>query len=365
MLLQVARRLDYIIIYLFCRIIYPVDCRKILFLSDSREDISGNFSYIYNEVKEKYFVQTFLGQKKRKESSKIEFCKAMATAHYILVDDFYPIVYPIPLRKETQLIQVWHAVGAFKTVGFARRQNKDYFSITHRNYTAAIVSSPEIRKDYARAFRMKESQIYSVGIPRTDIFFDENYKEIKSKELYEKYPQLAGKKVILFAPTFRGNNLKQAYYDFDKIDFEKFRENLSKDFICIIKIHPFVKNKIEQSLNKTFYLDLSEEREINDLLFITDVLVTDYSSVIFEASLLKIRTVFFAYDLEDYEKSRDFFYPYSKYTFGPVVKTQSELEDAIMNSEIDQKKLYEFQKYFMKSCDGNSTKRFINTFLGG
>lgn len=360
---QILRQLGYIILYLLCVLVYPVQKNKVLFLSDSRDEMSGNFFFIYEEIKEKYEVKSILGIKNRKKCPKLDFCKELASAKYILVDDFYPVIYPIPLRRQTKLIQVWHAVGAFKTVGFARKQNKDHFSMTHRNYTAAIVSSPQIRKDYAKAFRMKECQIYSTGIPRTDIFFDEVYKEKTRIKLYEKYPELQGKRVILFAPTFRGNNLKQAYYDFEKIDFEKFQKAFSEDYICIIKMHPFIKNTYGQALNKGFYLDLSKEREINDLLLITDVLITDYSSVIFEASLLNIKTIFFAYDLEEYEKTRDFFYPYSKYTFGPVVKTQFELENAIMNQETDFEKILEFQSYFMKSCDGNSTKRFVETFL--
>jgi CDP-ribitol ribitolphosphotransferase len=112
-----------------------------------------------------------------------------------------------------------------------------------------------------------------------------------------------------------------------------------------------------------FYMHLTEEREINDLLFITDVLITDYSSVIFEYALLNRRTIFFVPDLEAYMESRDFFYEFDKYTYGEVTRNMDELLDAIENGKIDQKKLKAFKDYFISSCDGNSTERFVKQFF--
>ena len=124
-------------------------------------------------------------------------------------------------------------------------------------------------------------------------------------------------------------------------------------------MHPFVKNARRQGLDTTFYLDLTHEREINDLLLIADVLITDYSSVIFEAALLDIHVVFFAYDLEEYIVERDFFYPYEYYTYGSVVFSQEELEEAIIEKNDCFSKKEKFVDYFMKACDGKSTKRVI------
>jgi CDP-ribitol ribitolphosphotransferase len=116
-------------------------------------------------------------------------------------------------------------MGAFKTVGYSRSGKTggpDSISLTHRGYTGAIVSSESIRKNYAEAFNMDIEKVDALGIPRTDIFFDKKYETNIKKKLYEKYPKLKNKKVILFAPTFRGNGQKSAYYNFDWIDFKKF-----------------------------------------------------------------------------------------------------------------------------------------------
>ena len=104
-------------------------------------------------------------------------------------------------------------------------------------------------------------------------------------------------------------------------------------------------------------------REINDLLFITDVLITDYSSVIFENSLLNNKTIFFVPDLEEYISSRDFYYSFDKYTYGDVVYNTDELINSIKKSKTDKEKLKEFKEYFCSSCDGNSTKRFVEELI--
>ena len=151
MVLQVLRRLDYILIYIWYRMRYGITPRQVLFLSDSRNTMTGNFNFIEKALDESYIIKKHLYESSLMKHDKKSICKDMATSQYILIDDFYPIIYPIPLRKQTKLIQVWHAVGAFKTVGFARKQNHDRFSMTHRHYTDTIVSSESIRKDYAKA----------------------------------------------------------------------------------------------------------------------------------------------------------------------------------------------------------------------
>jgi CDP-ribitol ribitolphosphotransferase len=130
-------------------------------------------------------------------------------------------------------------------------------------------------------------------------------------------------------------------------------------------MHPFIKKRPTQKLDPTFFIDLSDRREINDLLMITDVLITDYSSVIFEAALLPITTIFFTFDLQSYIESRDFFYPFTKYTYGPVVNNEEDLIKAIKAGKIDEEKRQKFVSYFMSACDGNATQRFVNTVLGG
>lgn len=367
--LQRLRRFDYIIFYTYFKCTTKLQKNRVLFLSDSRDVLSGNFKFVYDELirdKDKYEISTLLKKDLKTKKSfkeKVTLCKEIALSKYIFLDDFYPIIYALKLRRDTELIQLWHAMGAFKTVGYSRAGTKG-MSLTHRNYTGAIVSSDAIRKDYANAFGISIDNVHALGTPRTDIFFDKNYEKNIKKHLYEKYPVLKNKKVILFAPTFRGSGQNTAYYNFDWIDFEKLKSSFSKDYICIIKLHPFIKNKPKYDFSlDDFYLDLTSEREINDLLFITDVLVTDYSSVIFEYSFFEKPVVFFVPDLDQYRNSRDFYYPLDYYTYGDIALDFDSMIKCIKSGKVDKKKIKEFKNYFCDSCNGKSSKKVVDYYI--
>lgn len=364
--LQKVLKSPYIILYDYYKRRTSINPKQVLFLSDSRQDLSGNFQFIYDELKknDEIVIKTCLKKslKTKKSFQEIKYlCQEIAKSKYIFVDDFYPIIYALKLRKDTELIQLWHAMGAFKRVGYSRGGIK---TLTHRGYTGAIVSSEKIRKDYAEAFNMDIEKVKALGIPRTDIFFDKKYEKSVKEKLYEKYPVLKKKKVILFAPTFRGKGQNVAYYDFNWLDFSKLKKSLGKQYICIIKLHPFIKNRPNYDFaNDDFYLDLSDEREINDLLFITDTLITDYSSVIFEYSFFEKPVIFFVPDLDDYRQSRDFYYSFDKYTYGSVARNQEDLIKYIKEESIDKKKLKIFKDYFCSACDGHSTERVVNYYI--
>lgn len=355
----------------FCYI--PINNKKIVFLSDSRTEISGNFEFVYNELKtrkENYSYWFLLKKETSSKKSYIEIFRLsyeLATSKYIFLDDFYPMIYGLKIKKKAELIQLWHAVGAFKTFGFSRigkPGGPHPSSQNHRNYTKAIVSSSNIISNYAEGFGISKDKVIPTGIPRTDIFFDTEYSKTIREKLFSKYQFLRDKKIILFSPTFRGNGQQSAFYDFDKIDFVKLNEAMSDNDVLIFKMHPFVKGKIKipEELENKFY-DFSYYREINDLLFITDILITDYSSVCFEASLLNIPMLFYAYDLDSYTNDRDFYFDYSVLIPGRIVKTIDELSTEIYRKCFDTKKMQDFVAYFFDHLDGKSSKRVVDAVI--
>ena len=372
-ILQKVRVGFYVLFYPFVKIFVRQKDNEVLFLSDSREDFSGNFLYVKEEIEKRgnYNINSLLKKSlktKKTFSEKMELLKAIARAKYIFLDDFYPIIYALRLGKKKELIQLWHALGSFKTVGYARfgkPGGPKGYNLTHRNYTGAIVSSESIRGDYARAFGISIDKVHALGIPRTDIFYDGKYSSKIKNEIYKKYPMLKNKTVMMFAPTFRGKGQGTAHYDFSMIDFNRIKKEFSKDYVCIIKFHPFIKNRPDYDFtNDDFYLDLSSEREINDLLFVTDLLITDYSSVIFEYSFFKKSLIFYVPDFDDYVAARSFFYDFEKYNYGVRANNMDELIKCIRNSKPDLNKIKEFYDYFCSACDGNSTKRVVDYFLG-
>src|SRR5699024_5399291 len=137
------------------------------------------------------------------------------TSNVILLDDFYPLIYPLKIRKQTDLIQVWHAAGAFKTFGFSRMGKiggPSIHSRNHKNYTKAVVSSEGVRENYAEGFGISIDKVYASGVPRTDMFFDKERTLDINENLYKNYPYLENKNVIIFEPTFRGNGISYDYY---------------------------------------------------------------------------------------------------------------------------------------------------------
>src|SRR5699024_734589 len=106
------------------------------------------------------------------------------------------------------------------------------------------VSSEGVRSHYAEGFGIPIDYIHATGIPRSDIFFDEEYKKYVRDRLFEKYPILKNKKVILFAPTFRGNGQASAYFPFHQLEQKKLYEAFGDEYIFLYKIHPFVKNEL-------------------------------------------------------------------------------------------------------------------------
>ncbi|WP_143286868.1 CDP-glycerol glycerophosphotransferase family protein [Caenibacillus caldisaponilyticus] len=357
----------------FC--LLPLNERKVLFASDSREELSGNFYFVYQEMQRrqldfeyKFMLKSSIRQKKTYKEI-VSLAYHLATSKFILLDDFFPMVYPLKIRKNAELIQLWHAVGAFKTFGFSRLGlpgGPSPKSKNHRNYTKAIVSSHHVAKHYAEGFGIDIEKVVATGIPRTDVFFDEEYKKRVTEQLYQEYPFLVGKKVIMFAPTFRGNGQQSAYYPMEVLDLEKLYHALKDEYVFLYKIHPFVKNDITIPYEYSdFFYDFSSYREINDLLFITDILITDYSSVCFEFALLNRPMLFFAFDVEEYVQTRDFYYDYHTFIPGPLVRTTDEIIETIRKKDFKMEKIKPFVEYFFDHTDGRSSERVVDQLILG
>ncbi|MBP1915455.1 CDP-ribitol ribitolphosphotransferase [Lederbergia galactosidilyticus] len=351
----------------------PIMKKKIVFASDSRSELNGNFFFVYEELYKRDLnldIKFLFNERINDKKSLFELLKIafhFATAKVILLDDFYPLIYPLDIRKKTDLIQVWHAAGAFKTFGFSRLGRPggpSPKSRNHRNYTKAAVSSEGVRKNYAEGFGITVDKVFATGVPRSDIFFDEEYKKYVINTLHIKYPFLQNKKVILFAPTFRGNGQSSAYYPFEVLHLKRIYEELHEEYVFLFKIHPFVQNKLDIPYEfADFFYDVSDYREINDLLLITDLLVTDYSSVCFEYALLNKPMLFFAFDVEQYIQDRDFYYNYFDFIPGPLVKTTDELLQKIQESNFEMEKIPPFVQYFFGNTLGKASKNVVDELI--
>ncbi len=346
--------------------IFSIKKNKITFISLRRDDLSGNFAFVYDKLKDNkdldiHFILNDHTITEMSLGEIIDFTKSCATSKVIVLDEFTPQIHYIDLRKETKLIQLWHACGAFKTFGFTRLskpKGSPQPTRNHRSYDYVTVSSTYCKKCHSEGFGIGTDHVVATGIPRTDVFFDEDYKKKARDKFYKEHPGFKGKKIILFAPTFRGMVKETAFYPTEMFDVGAVCRSIPDDYAIIIKHHPFVNDV--QPVPKEFadrVIDLSADSELNDLLFVTDVIITDYSSLVFEASLLDIPMVFYAFDLEKYIIQRDFYFDFILYVPGKIVYSLDQLIDAINEQDFCTERIAPFADMFFDYRDGKSTER--------
>ncbi len=362
---------------IFNRII-PKTGNKVLFTSSSRKTLSGNEEFVYNRMIERGMGEDFRFRFNFKENikshrsfkDKVLFTYYLATSDYIFLDDYQPEIYHNVYDPAVKIVQLWHACGAFKTLGFERLEQKGappFNTKVHKCYTHIPVSSEHSVRHHAEAFAIDADKFYPIGIPRTDIFFDDSYRKKVTEKLRDLFPQIKqSRKVLLYAPTFRGENARNAYFPMQVLHFRVIGEYLKENnAVMIIKMHPFVREKLDiPERYRECFIDASDYREVNDLLFITDVLITDYSSVIYEMSLLHKPMLFYAFDLKQYEAERGFYEPYKDIVPGKIVKTLPALIEALKQEDFEKEKLQGFVDKNFKYTDGKSTDRVIDLIFG-
>ena len=178
-----------------------------------------------------------------------------------------------------------------------------------------------------------------------------------------KYPIAENKKIVLYAPTFRDNPEDNNVFNF--LDLEKFNKELGEDYILVLRLHPkikkFFKDKIEVNQK---YVDCSDFKNEQELLLISDILISDYSSIMIEFALLNKPIIFFTYDYDTYmSKDRGFYFDFKKNVPGPVVYTTDELIAEVKNNDFDKNKISEFRKTQFNSIDGEASKRVVDFLL--
>lgn len=274
-------------------------------------------------------------------------------------------------RKDQVYMQTWHGAGAFKKFGLDiiedRGSEKAAWRRDADNWNYLLCSSDEVRGIYSNAFGIPIDKVYPTGLPRNDYFYDDDIKNKFKKIINELVGNKDGKKIVLYAPTFRDNNEFKLMLDFEKL-YNKFADK----YIFILKLHPNIMSdviKIDDKY-KDFVFNFSNYGETQELLLASDVLITDYSSIIFDFALTGNPILFYAYDLELYkEKLRGFYYEYEKFVPGPIIKTESELIDSLNDFEnlksSNKERIEKFARKFNTKADVSSTKLAVDLLLSG
>lgn len=289
----------------------------------------GRIKYLFNCIKQLYHIKT----------SKV------------IILDYNNFVISNFKRKGTKVIQVWHASGAIKKFG---NDIKREYEI--RNYDYILSASNFWRDIYSKAFNVPKENVLPLGIPRTDILFNDKKLEKYKNDIIEKYPQIKNKKVVLYAPTFRGDPISGVTYQ--KIDLRYIKNKLGDDYIIIYKLHPWLEEVTMYDKDEYGIINGNKE-SIRKLFTITDYLICDYSAVIFDFSILEKPIIFFASDLEEYKNDRGMYEEYEKIMPGPICRTEDDILKAIKENCFNVEEVRAFKNKYFDFKDGRSTERVV------
>lgn len=359
----------------FLRNIFFKNSRRILFMSETKDRISGNLEYIDRRMRERGLYKEFkishsfrkAVSNKQSAISWIKLILEISMQDYIFVDDYTAVFGFLKLDKSTRLIQVWHAGEGFKSVGYSRfGKDKSPYPVgsSHKANTDVLVGSQKLIRVYEEVFGVEKKKILPVGMPRLDDFLDEDKIKAFKEKFYGDYSYLKDKTIILFAPTFRGGGQRTAYYNYSKLDFKRIYDYCGNDKCFLIKMHPFVIEDVEIPKEyESRIFNFKDYPNINDLYYITDILITDYSSNYYEYALMKKPMLFYTYDREIYELTRGVHRSVKENAPGKVCDTFDELMHALENETYDFEKSVQFVKDQFGDYDGNAVDRTIDLIL--
>ena len=250
-------------------------------------------------------------------------------------------------REEVKVIQVWHACGAIKK--FGNVIDREY---PIQNYDYVLSNSDYWKEPYSQAFGITQKHVMTTGMPRVDCLCQKEYLQKTRKQLLKKYPMLEGKRVILYAPTFRGN----IYKGFQSVPFDalKVMKSLGEDDYLLYKFHPLLKDV--QLAQHDRIINMNHE-DTHALFTISDILVSDFSSIIFDYSLLNKPMCFFVPDLDQYLENLGCFVDYHTMP-GPICHSENELISALSSKQ--EYDVEGFKERFFKYQDGHNIDRVIN-----
>ncbi|HHF6205587.1 TPA: CDP-glycerol glycerophosphotransferase family protein, partial [Haemophilus influenzae] len=183
-----------------------------MFATSSKGKASSNFTYLLNELKKdnkNYEIKKFLGLSNELKRNLYRYYH-LATAGTIFLESYYSPLYNVKLRKSTKVVQLWHACGGFKkfaysSLGQGDANSEEFEYHAHKFYTHVMTSSDDTSIIYSEAFNLPLEKMHSLGVPRTDFFFNRRKMNSVRNEILEKYPELKNTKNVLYSPTFRGN----------------------------------------------------------------------------------------------------------------------------------------------------------------
>lgn len=382
------------IVIIFYSILFHILSTKkdvILFESGVGRNYSGNPRYIYeyllkNHAKEFKFVWSLEDTRMNIPGNPIKVKKKrIMYFYYTIISGFWIFDSRHPqylLKKDKcEYIQTWHGTP-LKKLGLDMdylnmsgdidiERYKENFKYNSSKWDYLISQNHFSSQIFKRAFDFKET-ILEIGYPRNDILIKEKDNIELIKEIKKSFNIPYDKKIILYAPTWRDNAFhSDGIYKFSSaINFDLMEKELSDEYILIVKQHYLVSEKSHYDSHSGFVRMLDGKTEIQELYLISDILITDYSSVMFDYSILKRPMIFYTCDMEFYKDNiRNFYFDIYEEAPGKIVKNNEKLIKILKNFDYGdylksyEEKYKEFNKKYNEYDDGNASKKVYDLLI--
>lgn len=357
---------------------FPINKNLIVFESNRGLSYSCNPKYIYEELfnynRNYKCVWSFQNTDSKINGNAIKVKRFSIKYYYYLATAKYWIQNgefgkKIKRRKGTIYINTQHGTPLKKMgVDIPYLSHKKKMFDKSRKWDYLISPNAYTTQIMRRAYNFS-GEVLETGYPRNDLFYQKNNPE-SILALKKSLGLPLDKRLILYAPTYRDSSIianphsRRVGFDF-KIDLDLFHEKLSKEYVFILRLHHLIAQEIDTEKYNGFILNFSGANyNIQELLLISDILITDYSSVMFDYANLKRPMLFYTYDIDEYQNDiRGFYLDFPKIAPGPLLSDNVELLHAIMNIDRVKKdfdeKLVKFSNRFCRLEDGNAAKRII------
>ena len=370
-----------------------VDEKLIIFTAFNGKGYTCSPRAIYEEIlkDKKYedykFVWAFKDTEKHKyleenKNTKVilygkkEYEQYLAKAKYWITNyRIFDHIYP---KKNQVYVQCWHGTP-LKRLGYDLEVSENVMNsikeIRYKYRTDAqrfkyILSPSEFATEkFITAWNLKkinkEDAVIEEGYPRNDSLFKFSDEDVKKIKQNLKIDNIEDKKIILYAPTWRDNQHTSGvgYTYKTEVDFDYLQKELEDEYIILFRAHYLVANSFDFEKYKGFIYDVSDYGNINDLYIISDILITDYSSVFFDYANLKRPIIFYMYDLEAYRDNIRGFYIGLEELPGKIVEKENDLVEEIkevINKFAYDEKYKKFNERFNYLDDGQAAKRVID-----
>lgn len=370
----------------------PIDNKMIIFISFHGKGYSDNPKAIHEyiishpEFKDYKLIYAIKHHKKKHidipGNTKIIEYFSLSYFFYLARSKYWIVNCKLPkyiVKKKKQIyLQTWHGTPLKKLahdidVGDETtfyRSNMTYdqmtksYDIDVKKYTYMISPSKFTTEVFQTSFRINKERLIETGYPRNDILSNYTHKDVlKTKE---KFHLPKNKKIILYAPTWRDNSFVLAGYTFKlEVNFKLWKEILGDEYIILFKPHYLIINDFDLTDVEDFVYFIDPSIDISKLYIISDILVTDYSSVFFDYAILKRPIYFYMYDLENYaDNLRGFYLDINKDLPSKPILDEHELLETIKRNEFNKTQLDIFNARFNNREDGQATKRVIDIVFG-